>query len=96
MGVCSTELITTYPVALTVILCRINLYLEVALSGFELTQYIQRVRHEHARSVVWFSVALTALSICVMNIYDRKRLTGVRIAQLMNMQYAVVECKSPD
>ncbi len=29
----SCELLSTYPVALTVILCRINLYLEVALSG---------------------------------------------------------------
>ncbi len=64
--------------------------------GFDLTQYIQRVCRKHARSVVWFSDMLTVLSICVMNIYDRRRLTGIIIAQLMNMHYAVVKCKSPD
>ncbi len=64
--------------------------------GYDLIQCIQWVRREHARSVVWFSDALIALSICVMNIYDRRRLTGIIIAQLMNMHYAEVECKSPD
>ena len=85
--VCSAELlckwISTYPVELTVILRRINLYLEVALSGMIwLFSYSMGMPRTHTRSVVWFSDALIALR---MNNYNRKRLTEVIIAQSLNM-----------
>ncbi len=85
----------TYPVAMAVIFAGSAL-LGSCIVGVDLTQYIRWVCRKHARSVVWFSDALEVLSIRVMIIYDRKRPTGVIIAQLMNMQYAEVECKSPD
>ncbi len=85
----------TYPVAKAVMFAESAL-LGSCIVGVDLTQYIWRVCCEYTRSVVWFSEALAALSICVMIIYDRKRPTGVIIAQLMNMHYAVAECKSPD
>ncbi len=82
VGVCSAETTKTYPVALTVIYCRINLYLEVALSGL-------------LSGMIWNHDRLT-MSIRVSNVYDRRRLIVIIIAQLMNMHWAVVECKSPD
>ncbi len=89
--VCSAELsgkrISTYPVELTVIFRRINLYLEVALSGSSsgmiwMFSYSMGMPRTHTRLVVWFSNALIALRV---NIYDRKRLTEVIIAQSLNM-----------
>ncbi len=80
--VCSAGNKYTYPVALTVIHCRINLYLEVALSGI-----VSGMIQNHNRS---------ALSIHVSNVYDRRRLFCVIIAQLMHIHCMVVECKCPD
>ncbi len=78
MGVCSVKNNKTYPIALTVIYCRINLYLEVALSG------------------MFYKRNQLVLSIRVLNVYDKRRLFGVIIAQLMNMDQAVVKCKCLD
>ncbi len=74
----------TYPVAIAVIFAGSAL-LGSCIVGVDLTQYIRRVCREYARLVVWFSDTLAALSIRVMIIYDRKRPTGVIIAQLMHM-----------
>ncbi len=78
MRVCSAGNKYTYPMSLTVIYCRINLYLEVALSG-----------------MIWSHIQ-SALSIRVLNVYNRKRLYKVIIALLIHMHYAVGECKWPD
>ncbi len=80
--VCSAETTKTYPVALTVIYCRINLYLEVALSGL-------------LSGMIWNHDRLM-MSIRVSSVYNRRRLIVIIIAQLMNMHWAVVECKSLD
>ena len=82
MRVCSARNKHTYPVALTVIHCRINLYLEVALSG-------------KISGMIW-THNQSARSICVSNVYDRRRLYCVIITQLMHMHSVVVECKCPD
>ncbi len=82
MRVCSAGNKHTYPVALTVIHCRINLYLEVALLG-------------KISGMIW-THNQSAMSIHVSNAYNRKRLYCVIITQLMHMHSVVVECKCPD
>ncbi len=74
----------TYPIAMAVMFTGSAL-LGSCIVGVDLTQYIRQVCREHTRLVVWFSNTLAALSIRVMIIYDRKRPTGVIIAQLMHM-----------